>query len=393
MPLLDLHKDSPEQLLDKRVYQIIAFAGDGRLKDDSAASAEFREYLAEIPSEQLEGYVGECLTEKFEDNGLALQDLVNELGARVGFTVEPGRYRGTTKHIGHDGLWTAPEGQAIVVEVKTTDAYRIDLDKIAEYRRKLIDAESIDADNSSMLIIVGRQDTGDLEAQVRGSKHAWDVRLMSVDALSRLLKVKEEIEDPETAKRIRTLLVPHDYTRIDEIIELVFSTTADLLDEDAPEVDESGGTKKKRKKKFTPVSFHEECVERIKAEFSLNLIRRSRATFASPDGNVVVVCAVSREHKKVVGSKYWFAFHPHQMEQLEAAEIAYVGFGCGSADKVLVLGFDDFATMLPDFNETVATDGRRYWHVHIVERGKSFMIRLKGGVEPREVTQHLLASP
>lgn len=29
-------------------------------------------------------------------------------------------------------------------------------------------------DGSEALIIVGRSDTGDLEAQVRGSRHAWD---------------------------------------------------------------------------------------------------------------------------------------------------------------------------------------------------------------------------
>jgi hypothetical protein len=35
-------------------------------------------------------------------------------------------------------LWEFPDGHAAVVEVKTTDAYRIDLDTIAEYRRALI---------------------------------------------------------------------------------------------------------------------------------------------------------------------------------------------------------------------------------------------------------------
>ena len=36
----------------------------------------------------------ECLNEKFESGGLALQDVVNQVGRRLGFQVEDGRYRG-----------------------------------------------------------------------------------------------------------------------------------------------------------------------------------------------------------------------------------------------------------------------------------------------------------
>ena len=67
-----------------------------------------------------------------------------------------------------------------MVEVTTTDAYRIDLETLAGYRRGLIASGQITEPESSMLIVVGRKDTGDLEAQIRGSRHAWDIRLVSV---------------------------------------------------------------------------------------------------------------------------------------------------------------------------------------------------------------------
>jgi hypothetical protein len=51
----------------------------------------------------------------------------------------------------------------------------------------LITSGQLKEDQSSILIVVGREDTGDLEAQIRGSRHAWDVRLISVDALLRLM--------------------------------------------------------------------------------------------------------------------------------------------------------------------------------------------------------------
>ena len=80
--------------------------------------------------------------------------------------------------------------------------------------------------------ISGRSDTGDLEAQVRGSRHVRDVRIISVDALLRLLKVKEELEDPATIDRIRDILTPHEFTRVDGIIDLVFTAAKEIKEED-----------------------------------------------------------------------------------------------------------------------------------------------------------------
>ena len=162
------------------------------------------------------------------NSGLALQDIVNEAGSRLGFQVEPGRYRGSPKQIAFDGLWQMPNGHAIVAEVKTTDAYRIDLDKIATYRRALVTEGRIKQDSSSILIIVGRAETGDLEAQIRGSRHAWEVRLMSVDALMRLVELKEEVEDPNIINRIHQLLIPREFTRLDEIADILFSTAEEI---------------------------------------------------------------------------------------------------------------------------------------------------------------------
>ena len=143
MSLLDLWQESPDELRDKHVHQVIAFAGDGKLKDGSVACTEFREFLAAVPSRSLNGYVDHCLTQKFENSGLALQDVVNEVGARLGFEVQPGRYRGTAGAIGHDGLWIAPEGHALVVEVKTTDAYAIQGNRPRRFSRHPLRSSSV----------------------------------------------------------------------------------------------------------------------------------------------------------------------------------------------------------------------------------------------------------
>ena len=91
MSLIELWQTSPEQLREKRVEQIIGFAGDGRLGDSNTAPAEFRAFLARIPSSILARYANECLADSLKDSGLALQDIINEIGRRLGFDVTAGR--------------------------------------------------------------------------------------------------------------------------------------------------------------------------------------------------------------------------------------------------------------------------------------------------------------
>ena len=80
---------------------------------------------------------------------------------------------------GFDGLWKSKQNRTLIVEVKTTDSYRIKLDTIAKYKEQLNEDRDEAASTASILLIVGRHDTGELEAQIRGSKHAWDMRLKS----------------------------------------------------------------------------------------------------------------------------------------------------------------------------------------------------------------------
>ena len=53
--------------------------------------------------------------------------------------------------------------------------------------------------------------------ETRGSKYAWSVRIISVDALVRLLTLKEEIEDPKIIQQISAILIPREFTKLDFI--------------------------------------------------------------------------------------------------------------------------------------------------------------------------------
>ena len=91
------------------------------------------------------------------------------------------------------------------MEAKTTDYITISLDKIAQYKTCLVEEGKV-TNNACVLIIVGREDTGALEAQIRGSRYAWDMRLISVERLVKLLQIKEKSNDDTTIHQIKTTL-------------------------------------------------------------------------------------------------------------------------------------------------------------------------------------------
>lgn len=389
MALTDLWKDSRDQVKGKHIQQIIAFAGRGRLRDHNPTSAEFREFLSVIPSDMLKTYAEECLEDSFKDSGLALQDIVNQVGVRLGFEVDYGRYRGTVKHVGFDGVWRFPSGHAVVVEVKTTDAYRIDLNKIAGYRRALISQDEMSEDQSSVLIIVGRKDTGDLEAQIRGSRHAWDIRLISVDALLRLMHLKENLEDPQTIHRIHEILIPREFTKLDEIVEILFSTAEEAKQEELPEAEEQEA-EEVSKTRGSPKAFHEACITRIEEHLSKNLVRRVRTGYVSPDEETALTCVVSKEYHRGGHPSYWFAFHPHQKEFLEQAQRGFLALGCGSEENVLLVPLADLEGWLDDL-WTTERDGRTYWHVRIHHQDGRWLLDRKKDKDRLDISKYLLA--
>jgi hypothetical protein len=398
MALIDLWRDSRAQILTKHVQQIVAFAGEGKLGDGNLSSAEFRAFLAQLPSEMLVRYAHECLVDSFYGSGLVLQDTVNEIGSRLGFRVTAGRYRGVAGQLGFDGIWESADGHSIVVEVKTTDTYRIDLNTIADYRRGLIKNGAFSEEHSSILIVVGRDDTGDLEAQIRGSRHAWDIRLISTEALMSLLAVKEEIEDPQIQNRIHSVLRPREFTRLDEIVELLFSTAEDIkqeqaVEDDVLEADEHDASDRieavDRKPKFIPVAFHDACIRRIEKVLGTSLLKRSRATFSAPDQDLRLICAISREHVRGGTHSYWFALHPHQAEYLSGRVNSYVAFGCGSEHQLLLIRYTEFAPWLDGMNETTTRD-RTYKHVSIFRIADGFELVRRQGYPRIDLTRYLV---
>lgn len=379
--IAEVWKKNKAMFEGKSLSQILSFAGDGKLSDNNKTSNEFREILDLIPSSLLEKFTDNCLTDKFDDSGFALQDIINQIGVRLGFDVVNGLYRGKKNQPGYDGIWRSRDGHSIIIEVKTTDAYRINLDVIASYRQELVKLGEVDLKKSSILIVVGRQDTGDMEAQIRGSQHAWDIRLLSTDSLIKLLVLKEGLNDSRTIQQINELLKPREYTRIDKLIELIFQTSKDLQlsDSEDGEISDLEVKKQSDKKslendiKPNPVNFYLECIDKIQEKLKLVLIQQSRIAFASKDKSIGLTCALSKLHKQGLQEKYWFAFHPHQKDFLYTFKTGYVAFGCGTSKKLFLIPYNEFEPLVKNFWKTIRAD-RMYWHVVILEKDKKFFL-------------------
>ena len=370
----------------KTLTQILSFAGDGKLKDNNNTSTEFREFIAEIPSVFLKYFSDSCLIEKFEDSGFALQDIINQVGSRLDFIVENGLYRGRQNDIGFDGIWNSKSGHSFVLEVKTTDAYRINLDTLATYRAKLIQHGKIKDSKSSILIVVGRQDTGDLEAQIRGSKHCWDIRLLSIDSLFKLLEIKESLNDLKTVSQINEILKPKEYTKLDELIELIFLTSKDLqieaqaleddptIEEESTKVLEPIGTNNILEIK-TPSNrqLQEECIELIERALTIKLKKKSRISYASIDNSVGVICASSKKYVHPDYDKYWFSVFPYQIEFLKSFKNSYVAFVCNSINRIILIPFSDFEIFLKNLNIS-EKDERMWWHIFIFKIQNKYYI-------------------
>lgn len=295
--ILEIYKQNKQLILDKSIRQVLSFAGDGKLRNNNETCQEFRELLSVIPTEYLVKYANECLDDKFDDSGLVLQDIINQAGKRLDFKVEYGLYQGSKNTIGYDGIWDLNQENSIIVEVKTTDAYRINLDHIYNYKRKLVEQKRI-SETSSILIIVGRKDTGDLEAQIRGSRYGWDFRLISVDSLMKLVQLKEKLDDEKTIKQISEILRPLEFTRLDKLIEIIFETTQDIQSEtiDYPEIDsefeendkqehqinEENQKKIEKTSATSRVNFYEKCLQKIELSLNINLVKKKSNRLSNP---------------------------------------------------------------------------------------------------------------
>lgn len=222
----NLWDTDPVYVSNLKLKQILVLAGDGNIYKEKT-SQDLRQFFSKIDLETMSRYIEDALSsnkeDKFDERGYVLQDMVNEIGSRLGYRVTNGLYRGKRNNEnGYDGLWRCPDGSCIIMESKTSDAYTLDLEAIVGYREELIEARAMERKNSSILIVLGRADRGTFPSLIRGSNYSQNIRIISTGALFELLKIYDRNRVPVVKGQIMELLKPHDFMQLDNLVELVF---------------------------------------------------------------------------------------------------------------------------------------------------------------------------
>lgn len=212
--------------------------------------------------------------------------------------------------------------------------------------------------------MVGREDTGALEAQVRGSRYAWEMRLISIEGLIKLVQIKEKSDDPSTLLQIRQLLQPFEYTKVDRIIEVIFATAADVEGQntagEALSVQEDTHSQVRTEPELLNAK-RQQVVDSFAALKGKELIKKSRTLYWSPDKSLRVCCAVSKKYEGEY-QPYWYAYHPTWDEFLAEGKEAYFILSCMDRDEAYAVPYSWLLENKKNLNKTDTGD-RSYWHI------------------------------
>lgn len=379
-------------------------AGDGRLRDGSECATELREFFSEVDRETLKSYADYCLENSFEFSGFVLQDIINEVGRHFGFDVAHGFFRGRQNRNNADVLWCGVDW-AFIVEVKTTDAYTIDLDRIADYQTAYSTTE--EALPNSCLIVVGRQDTATFEDQVRGSRHNWEMRIVGVEALFEALALKELSEDKTLGAKLIDLLKPREFTRVDQILSAAFdfaadrgqaaevSTTSSLFEEpenipiavestQAIAFESSNSTDEVRPyvaDRVYIVKIKHLIVRRIEQKYQITLSGDS-VCFQSLTHDRRFAVLVSKAYS--TQSKYWYGYRPRYIKFLSRSKKSFVVLGCLDSHRAFLIPTDMMNKLKLQMHTTPPdqSSADTFFHVHLRQKGNNLFIRTqKDGLE------------
>ena len=238
--------------------QVVNIAGDGTLENEDSIG-ELRQFFSMIDLQTMERLLGECYHKdkkyKFDTRGFAFQDLINEMGHRLGYEIVHGLYRGRKNEVGFDGLWKGKDGQCIIMESKTSDDYSISMEAVIGYRDRLVIDHKVPKKKCSILIVYGRDDKNALRNTVKGSDEAKNIRLISATALFQLVRIYAESKSATVQNQIYNVLQPRDYFVLDNLVELVFpQTDASIPDVDDSDDDEINSIVKPAEKETTSVN-------------------------------------------------------------------------------------------------------------------------------------------
>lgn len=371
---------NPNKAGDKQIKQIVQIFGDGKLTDDGQTAPAFRDFLNNCGIERLEAYTHEIVTDS--SDGRIFQDIVNTIGTKLGFEVEHGLYQGKKNAIGFDGYWSF-ESLNLVIECKTTDTYRISTETLLNYSRQLKDEKHL-AHEPQVLLVVGRVDTGDLEAQIRGSRADDRISVIGVENLLRLAKANLELSEGPASKNLKNILLPRDYTRLDDLTSMVTDliieaqqTSLDQAELDPPLAEDNDTFEEAKETK--KISFPaDQLKSRMVTAASMKLGKlekgnaRSKSQFRTSKDEIYYFIASKRYYR--TDQQFWYAVD-NKWKAEWAKHGGGLAIGMEGKQYFYIIDHRYVLEWTKYLNETVKPN-RQYWHLAFKENSNKMELIL-----------------
>ena len=363
--------NDPSQVKGKSITQIVTMLGDGKLSDAGQTALAFRDFLNNCKIEQLESFIKQMVTEP--SDGKILQDIVNTIGKKIGFEVLHGLYHGKKNAIGFDGFWSYGDLN-LMIECKTTDAYRISTKTLLTYANQLKEEKGLKL-LPPILLVVGRVDTGDIEAQIRGSRADDQISVIGVESLLSLAKSAVELSGGPLADSLRNILLPRDYTRLDDLSALITNVIneAQQTSQDQAEVEDARFVKISDKKPLSTEISAQNLTDQLRSSMiasSLNILgklrkvsSRSKAQFATEDGEVFFFLASKRYSDTY--QHFWYSIQ-HSWKEIWLQKGGGLVLGLEGKRYFYIIDYETVIKWTNFLNETVKPN-RQYWHLALKE--------------------------
>jgi hypothetical protein len=184
-----------------------------------------------------------------------------------------------------------------------------------------------------------------------------------------LVLLKENSDQEETGRKIRSVLVPVEYTRVDALVDVVFAAASDVDNELSESVVAQPVTEPFELVSAEPPAdrshIHKTREEILRAMSSLlekPLVKKSRAMWWSSDHASRIACTISKRYES--GHDYWYAFHPSWQKFLEEGQKSFFVLGCADLDRAFAIPINELLPLLPHFNIS-ETERGMYWHIQL----------------------------
>ncbi len=212
------------------------------------------------------------------------------------------------------------------------------------------------------------------------------MRLIGADRLDSLLQIKEKSDDDRTVLQIQELLRPFEYTKVDRIIDVIFTAAQDV--EPVKEIDSpieatedpaepgAGPTRRYRQVRTDRDLLNKtraSAVNGLGHKLGVILQRHRQTLFWTPDKTVRVCAAVSKRYESTY-KPYWYAYHPHWDTFLADGSDSFFVLACMDKDRAFAIPHALVRHHLSDCSVTERESGKSYWYIALSHDGAGQVI-------------------